>query len=144
MHFCCRYGQATQYRLNTDVLQNDANTIDLGCVNGSTSAKCTRGCPYRASTQCLQVSSVYRNGTTAAGKLCIQLRPTKKVTCLFYGAADSAVANIGIDFTEKVAAHHCGFQLQMLLVGRDYSSPPCHLSRDPHVTSQPCMPLARI
>lgn len=46
---------------------------------------------------------------------------------LFDGAADSTVANIGIDLDQEVAADHGGFQLLMPLVGRDDGSPPRHL-----------------
>ncbi len=46
---------------------------------------------------------------------------------LLYGAADSAVAKIGIDLDQEVAAHNGRFQLCVALVGGDDGSPPCHL-----------------
>ena len=47
---------------------------------------------------------------------------------LLYGAADSAVAKIGIDLDQEVAPHNGGLQLCVALVGRDDGSPPCHLN----------------
>ena len=71
----------------------------------------------------------------------MQLDSTRMVTYLFNRAADSAVANVGIDLAEKVAPNHCGLQLQMLLVGGNNSTPPGHLSHDLKVTSQLSSPL---
>lgn len=46
---------------------------------------------------------------------------------LFNGAADSAVANIGIDFDQEVAANDGGLQLLVPLVCWDDSSPSSNL-----------------
>ena len=46
---------------------------------------------------------------------------------LLDGAADSAVAKIGIDLDQEVAPHNGGLQLCVALVGRDDGSPPRHL-----------------
>ena len=46
---------------------------------------------------------------------------------LLYGAADSAVAKVGIDLDQEVATHNGGLQLCVSLVGGDDGSPPCHL-----------------
>ena len=46
---------------------------------------------------------------------------------LLYGAADSAVAKVGIDLDQEVATHNGGLQLCVALVGGDDGSPPCHL-----------------
>lgn len=46
---------------------------------------------------------------------------------LLNGAADSAVAKIGIDLDQKVAAHNGGFQLCVALVGGNDGSPPRYL-----------------
>ena len=46
---------------------------------------------------------------------------------LLYGAADSAVAKVGIDLDQEVATHNGGLQLCVALVGGDDGSPPRHL-----------------
>ena len=46
---------------------------------------------------------------------------------LLYGAADSAVAKVGIDLDQEVTADNGGLQLCVALVGRDDGSPPCYL-----------------
>lgn len=46
---------------------------------------------------------------------------------LLYGAADSAVAKVGIDLDQEVAAHNGGLQLCVALVGGYDCTPPCYL-----------------
>ena len=71
-----------------------------------------------------------RLGTELKKKKQKKKKKKKKVTDLFNGAADGAVANVSIDLAQEVAPHHCGLQLQVLLVGGNDSSPPRHLLHD--------------